>query len=271
MIIAFVMALLVGCTGPVIVADSDLVVAHRKLAVVIGQSNARGAGLVVEIADQGLADPYPAVRYVSTIGNDANPPMTLSYPVDALGPRLDRAGVNRFGIELTLGRALDEYEPGRWAIAKFAFDSTALAGEWNPTGSYPTGMPNLFAQHVTFVKQAEIDTGSEIAAVIWEQGESDAGSVIVGSSYGIRLAEFIGAERYSLPVVPFIYGRLNAAMVGAGVQAVRVGQEANQTSSAIMVDQDSFALGGDHTHYTSASLVAMGPLFAKAVLSSESR
>lgn len=243
---------------------------RRKLVVIFGQSNAGSRGLVseLELADQNLATPYPAVPYIAETGDDANPPHTNTWPLDALGPRLDAFGIARFGIELTLGRTLDAAEPGGWALAKFAFGSTALGGEWNPLGPYPTGQPNLFTQGISFVKAAMVATDSDLGALIWIQGESDAPTVPVGQLYGIRLAEFIGAERFELglPEVLFVYGRLNITNTSPGAAGVRSGQEANQAPLAIMVDQDPFPLQRDMLHYSTQGLVDLGRTYAEAIL-----
>ena len=252
-----------------IVADASIdAVSVRRLILIAGQSNARGIGNAADI-DPAIAAPYPAVLYATTFGNDANPPLEKVYPVDALGPRIDMGGVNRFGIELTMGRTLDAAVPGGFVIGKFAFDSTSIAGEWSPTGAYPTipaGGPNLFTQLATFEHDLATATGSELAAFVWIQSESDALNAVNGSLYGMRLAMFIGAVRFAMPSVPFIYARINAANAGAGTAQTRSGQEANQRPGVIMVDTDAFGLQSDHAHFTSASLVGLGPVFAQTIL-----
>jgi Carbohydrate esterase, sialic acid-specific acetylesterase len=250
-------------------ANIDAQPPRRKLVVIFGQSNAGSRGLVSELADPTLAIPYPAVPYIAEAGTDNNPPIITIAALGALGPRPSMAGEEAFGIELTLGRALDAAAPGQWAIAKFAFGSTALAGEWWPQGVWPTGQPNLFSQEITFVQQALVATDSDLGALIWIQGESDAVTVALGDRYQIELAEFVGAERLMLPAdptIPFIYGRLNINNPQPGAAAVRAGQDANQNRYAIMVDQDPFPLRSDLTHYTTPAVLDLGTLYATTVL-----
>lgn len=246
--------------------------AKRKLVLLFGQSNAASRGLVSELADPSLADPYPAVPFTEQIGNNYNPPTVLTYPVGPLQPypRLD--GLDSFGVELSMGRALDAAEPGQWAIAKIGYGSTALAGEWWPTGQWPTGQPNLFTQQLAYVQQALADTGSDLAAMVWIQGESDAVTVALGQRYELGLAMFMGAEREKLPCdprVPFIYGRLNINNPQVGRDAVRASQEANQNRYAILVDQDPYPLGPDLTHYTTQGVLDLGTLYAQTILAHE--
>ena len=274
----------IGVTPDAIVATfdgsstgSDAAAPPRKLAVIFGQSNAGTPGRTADLAGLGradLGDPYPAVPYISETGTDNNPPITQVVPLGPLAPIVNTSGIGTFGIELSLGRALDAAEPGQWAIARFAFGSTALAGEWAPNANWPTGEPNLFTQEITFVQQALAATGTELGALIWIQGESDAPTVALGQAYGLHLAEFIGAERLELPAdprVPFVYGRLNVNNPQLGTADVRTGQEANQNVYAIMVDQDPFPLQADLTHYTSQGDIDLGTLYATTILDFETR
>lgn len=234
----------------------------------MGQSNAGTPALTSGLADPSLALPYPNVPYIARTGNDLTPPVLVDYPVGDLGPRGDVNGVSKFGIELTLGRGLDAFLPNGWALAKFAYASTALAGEWSPTSIFPTSDPtNLYTQCIAYIAAAEAATHSQLAAIVWIQGESDSGSISVAKEYGIRLAEFIGAMRFSAAPVPFIYGKLNVNCFGLGVPTTRAGQVAAQLSAenVLMVDMDAFGLQGDATHYTAASLVSLGSLYAQEI------
>lgn len=266
-------ALIAACTGHHQAAAADASVdaspVTRKLVVIAGQSNAGRPALVSELTDPTVADPYPAIQIIDETGTDTNPPTVLVYPLGDLSAHPNLAGAPGFGIELTLGRTLDQAQPGVWSIARFAFGSTALGGEWQPFGGWPTGQPNLFTQFNTFVHDAEDQTGAKLAALIWIQGESDAPTVALGQEYGIRLAEFFGAERMELQLsgeVPFIYGRLNVWNPQAGTPYVRAGQEAVENDDNIMVDQDSYQLRPDLTHYTTQAVLDLGTRYGQAVL-----
>jgi hypothetical protein len=244
-----------------------------QLVLMIGQSNAGSQGLVSELADPTLAQPYPAVQFAEVIGLLNGAPVT--YPLGPLQPYpgLQPGNPPAFGFELSMGRELDAHDPGRWAIAKYSIGSTTLGGSWPTTGSYdPVGSPvNLYTAANAFGQKVAQQAGATLAAIVWIQGESDA----VGAAespyavtYGVRLAEQIGAERFTWRDrgVPFIYGRLNVNAAGAGVADVRAGQEANQGPLEIMVDQDPYPLRSDMAHYTTESVVDLGRVYADAVL-----
>lgn len=247
----------------------------RRLVVVFGQSNAGNQGSAAELADPALAAAYGAVPYEGVLGNEGTTSTPIvSWPLGALGPRTNYKGVDgTMGVEVSLGRALDEARPGGWAIAKYSIGSSSLAGSWNPTGLYsPTyNGVNLFDQQVAYIRQALADTHATLGALVWIQGESDAAGATVpvaAQQYGVRLAEFFAAERWALgaPDAPIVYGRLNAKYPGAGTPDVRAGEEANQTSNQIMVDQDPYPLQADSTHYTTEGVVDLGRVYAAAVL-----
>lgn len=244
----------------------------RKLVVICGQSNAVGTGRVRFLDPQAaeLAEPYPAVPFASNTGDDRDPPEVRDYPMEPLGARMGRAELG-FGIELTLGRALDDARHDEWAIAKFGRSSTALAIEWDPSGTYPPMDPNgqnLFEQFVAYVAaQAEV-MEAEVAAFIWIQGESDAPTGYAARNYGRRLRVFVDLLRQQFPV-PFIYQQLNAAAPYEFTAELRAEQERVQSDWMILENTDdgyAFPLRADLVHYDESALLTLGEVYAERVL-----
>lgn len=272
------MVLACACSHPAAHPDATAPPAGRRLVVLFGQSNAGNQGSAADLADQTLAEPYAAVPYEGVLGNEGTTTTPIvTWPLGPLGPRTNYKGIDgTLGVEIALGRVLDEANPGGWAIAKYSIGSSSLAGSWNPTGLYsPTGNgANLFEQQVAFVKQALAHTNTELGALVWIQGESDAAGATVpvaAQQYGVRLAEFFAAERWALgaPDVPILYGRLNAKYPGAGTPDVRAGEEANQAANQILVDQDPYPLQSDSTHYTTDGVLDLGRVYAAVILGYE--
>lgn len=244
----------------------------RQLIIICGQSNARGAGLVTDVIDPvqaGLLLAYPNVPFVYKCDGNTDPPVYNTYANAPLGPRVF-VGVNRFGIELTMMRVLDQYFPNKWACGKCAYDSTSLNSDWAPgRGAYSDLSPAPFTTLLNFIAQTLIDTSSELGAVIWIQGENDAGALGTANAYGTNLLAFIDALRAVQPGVPFIYGRLNWAYTVGGFTAnLRASQEAirGSRSNLVLVNTDDFPLQGDNTHYPAQSVIALGYRYAAAVL-----
>ena len=242
--------------------------AKRHLVIIAGQSNADNTALVSELTDTSFATAFPAVRYMVKLGNAADPPTVVQYGAQDLDDLL-RSSQQRMGIELSLGRDLDHSLADKWAIGKFAYSATSLISNWDPFGTFPTSDPtNLVAQFIAFVQQAEQDTNSKLAAIVWIQGETDAFNSAAATGYDDNLIELVGVVRAALGTVPWIYGRLNAQYVADYAAETRTAQAAadGALTDLIMMDQDSVPLGADVIHYDADGVVALGHLYAPEVL-----
>lgn len=300
--------------APAMAVDAAPATPPLRAVVIIGQSNAQGIALVSQLA-AGFADPnalpYPAVPLYARYGDDLSPQTVHTYsgPLSPLcigsGDGTMTAGSAgstcafgpEFGIELSLGRALDAADPGGWVIGKFTADSTFLADQWWPWSFYcPSGScgsaadgqlgsastaPNMYWTYLDWQAAFLSQTGAQLAAVIWIQGEEDAETVPLGARYGAELAAFITASRfdwqnsYGGSAVPFIYGELTNGDLGLpsepGAALVRAGQTANQHApQVVMVNQDNLPLF-QTVHFTGPDMIALGSAYASAVLSSVGR
>jgi len=241
----------------------------KRLVLIPGQSNAVGVALTTALADLSYAYAYPAVRLMAKLGDNANPPFVLTYPPQALDDLVNSAQP-RFGIELSLGRRLNHALPNDWAISKFAFSGANLAAHFNPHGPFPTGQPNLFTQLCAYGAQAQVDTDSVLAdgGALLVHGESDAGDPATAAAYGDNLVNFVTELRKALGYMPFLYGRLNIGANYPYCDVVRAEQARvnGALPGMIMIDQDSVPLGPDNVHYAAAGYIALGHIYAKALL-----
>lgn len=236
-------------------------------ALILGQSNAVGVGLVSGLTDASYATAYPAVHYVAQIDGNTDPPVLTTYDGDLDDVFFSAA--QRMGIELSLGRDLDHSMPDRWVILKSALSSTSLSGNHDPNGTYPTAQPNWFTQCVTFARAQLAALNARLGVVIWIQGENDGGALGTANAYDDNLLEYVDALRAALGEVPFLYGRLNAAADVLYKTELRASQ-ANcngARTDLIMVDMDAVALDAtDNVHYTADGYVALGHIYASAAL-----
>jgi len=240
---------------------------QRRLIVIAGQSNAQ-----TWIASAGLTDPsfavsYPNVTHLTKQDSNTDPPVWTSTGPASLAP-VFYGGSYKIGLEASLMRTLDRAAPGQVMVAQYALAGTSLAINWAPGGSYPSlDPPNLFTQFISYVRAAQTATSSRIAAVIWNQGETDAGTLAYANAYEANLTAFIAAVRVEFPAVPFVIGRLNTAYaIGAHTSTVRTAQAAVDTADArvALVNQDGQSIAGDGSHYTADGYVALGKLYAAA-------
>lgn len=237
------------------------------LIALVGQSNARGDGRVSELTggDVALADEFADVESIIREGSGTAYPPTWSVDIP-LGPTEPHTfvGINRFGVEVVIARDLFAARPDEtWIIVKATLDSTSMWNQWRP--SIPTD-PNHFEIVHDWIVEKATETSCTPAAYIWIQGESDAGVLARANAYGGYLSEFVSAMRLKLGSIPFIYGRLHTGYLGAYTSIVRAGQAALGLSNVHMIDQDSYTLRSDVTHYTTASVIAMGAAYADKVL-----
>lgn len=272
-------------------ASTDTGPARLRAVVIIGQSNARGIGIVSELPGSDYA--YPPLPFSVMYGNFLQPQIQRTY-TGALTPLCIKflatgsatsdcpADDQSFGIELSLASALGS----GWVIGKYTADGTSLAEEWDPTGTWcPAGPcvgsdgapnPTMYQAYVAWQAAFLAQTGAQLAAVIWIQGEQDATTIPLATAYGGELTTFIAdVRRDSGVAVPFLYGELpladgsamdGSALTEPGVAEVRAGEVADQdvAQGIIMVSQDGYAMTG--VHFVGSSLIALGSAYATALL-----
>ncbi|WP_437553329.1 sialate O-acetylesterase [Sorangium sp. So ce367] len=280
-----------------------------KVFVLAGQSNMVGYGvgrqLPVELQSQ------PDVWY-----DHYNPDAREGGPYAAAtsadwGPLEPKGEARRYGPEITFGRAIAAaYPEHRIAIVKMAQGGTNLVDHWGrglapdpevlyksqlyhallgklDSATYEGDRALRYPEEVTRLDGALARLESEghpyeIAALVWMQGENEAGWS-AAFSYGDTLRGFIAAIRADLgvPGLPVVLGRVSDNLYPANGGPIAAGKEANidavraaqvtvaeEDPRVAWVDTDDFtARSPDDTyHFDSAAYQLLGERFAEAYL-----
>ncbi|WP_437909702.1 sialate O-acetylesterase [Sorangium sp. So ce327] len=280
-----------------------------KVFVLAGQSNMVGYGvgrqLPVELQSQ------PDVWY-----DHYNPDAREGGPYAAAtsadwGPLEPKGEARRYGPEITFGRAIAAaYPEHRIAIVKMAQGGTNLVDHWGrglapdpevlyksqlyhallgklDSATYEGDRALRYPEEVTRLDGALARLESEghpyeIAALVWMQGENEAGWS-AAFSYGDTLRGFIAAIRADLgvPGLPVVLGRVSDNLYPANGGPIAAGKEANidavraaqvtvaeEDPRAAWVDTDDFTVRApdDAYHFDSAAYQLLGERFAEAYL-----
>ncbi len=262
-----------------IAADSEdtTLIFPPRLVIIAGQSNAVGIGATSDLSDASYADAYPAVRYKWQISTAADNPPT--YNTRANFGDLEPIQSNLFGIEASLGRALDTDGSATWYIAKFAVSETSFVANWSPDNAYPTADPdgiNLYTRFKNYVQAAMAEANTEDVTLCWVHGETDTRTTGGSQNYADNFEDFVTQLRADLGIdLPVVYGRLNAnySWTVPERNATRAMQESMRAllPGMSMVDQDGAELGVDNVHYTADGYVTLGERYAAKVLTPDSQ
>ncbi|WP_437986727.1 sialate O-acetylesterase [Sorangium sp. So ce117] len=280
-----------------------------KVFVLAGQSNMVGYGvgrqLPVELQSQ------PDVWY-----DHYNPDAREGGPYAAAtsadwGPLEPKGEARRYGPEITFGRAIvAAYPEHRIAIVKMAQGGTNLVDHWGrglapdpevlyksqlyhallgelDSATYEGDRALRYPDEVTRLDGALARLESEghpyeIAALVWMQGENEAGWS-AAFSYGDTLRGFIAAIRADLgvPGLPVVLGRVSDNLYPANGGPIAAGKEANidavraaqvtvaeEDPRVAWVDTDDFTVRSpdDAYHFDSAAYQLLGERFAEAYL-----
>ena len=270
-----------------------------------GQSNMDGYGRVEDLPE-GLDGPVEGVMIFH--GNTAED----STPVDGRGVWAElRPGhgvgytsdgedgeySERFGVELTFARALQELEPeARIALVKYSRGGTSIDrsaagsfGCWEP--DFPGGRGAGINQydhflatvrHATAVRDIDGDGEDDTLVprgIVWMQGESDAAwSLEIAERYEAHLARLMGLVRATLRAddLPVVVGRISDSGLDEEEQDGRVWNHgdvvreaqasfvARDGHAALVTSTDEYAYS-DRWHYDSAGYIDLGRQFATAI------
>lgn len=247
---------------------------RKKLVVIAGQSNAIG---MLSAAAVGLDAAYPAVRwYYRHAKAAATTWFTEPGGWTDLMPRTTVIDGIQFpagtaGVELSLGRYLAENDPSStWYLAAMGVDGSGLADEWlNP--AFPASGGALLAQLKTFIADRISESGAELSAVVWIQGESDSTESPDNTNYATNLTTLIETELRGSFGSSFkaIVHRLTSKYSGGSSAIIRAAQEGFCVgkSNAQYTIADDLVLR-DAAHYDDASVVTLGQRIGAAVLRS---
>ncbi|WP_437603173.1 sialate O-acetylesterase [Sorangium sp. So ce590] len=280
-----------------------------KVFVLAGQSNmvgfGVGAALPAEIQSQ------PDIWY-----DHHNPDARTGGPYAAAtsadwGPLEPKGEARRYGPEITFGRAMAAaYPEHRIAIVKMAQGGTNLVDHWGrglapdpevlyksqlyhallgklDSATYAGDRALRYPDEPTRLDNALARLESEghdveIAALVWMQGENEAGWS-AAFRYGDALRAFIAAVRADLgvPELPVVLGRISDNLYPANGGPIAAGKEANidavraaqvtvaeEDPRVAWVDTDDFTPRppSDAWHFDSAAYQLLGQRFAEAYL-----
>lgn len=265
-------------------SDPMATMSGTKILVVGGQSNGNGFAFTAnQIAVPNISFPYSAVKEIdhgATINGDPlvwtfDRPVTLGNTLPSpvgvtpvsLSPRTGDANGDS-GVELSLMRRLDRAWPGRWALAKMCIPSSSMLN-WIAIGStYPTATPHLIDQWTAYLTFCETVFSGKIWGVLWHQGESDAQTAPLSSTWEARMTDLIAATRtLTGRTTPFFLPRLHSTSPGAFNATIRTATAnlAANLQRVKMIDIDP--VGVTTLHYTDDQYAVAGVLESKDVIS----
>jgi len=199
---------------------------------------------------------------------------------------------NRFGIELSFAKKLQEYYPGqKIALIKYAkggssIDSLAAAqfGAWDPHYNGKTGI-NQYDHFLAMLNNAlstkDLDgDGREDylvpMGILWMQGESDGDKTeAIAQEYYHNLSQLMNLIRASLRTddLPVVVGKISDSWnapdgkVWDYGELVQYAQEkfAREDGNAAIIRTTRYYKYSDPWHYDSAGYIDFGKQFADAV------
>jgi len=245
------------------ILETEGVIVGPKVFIIAGQSNAVGAAHIRDLSPE-LASYATSYRLQYAQEREC--------PTDFLGGAADFTSGwvarvapfrTRFiGVEMSLGRRLIERFGSNIVLMKHATSGTNLWSEWEPDSGN-----SLFGYFTTFVdaRMAELPPGSQVAGLIWMQGNGDGSFPQTAKSYAGNLAYFINSfrDRYGdVPVLLESGSPLEAVTYGDIVRE-RQARVAAHLENVFIVDSSDLALR-DTQHYTADSYITLGERMADA-------
>lgn len=226
--------------------------ADRAVAVIAGQSNARGRGLIA--GTEFATTPTVAnARIFNSTG--------FSWAALTAGTNNDAFSTSHLGLEMGLAKQFTTLSGRAIDIVKSGIDGTPITS-WDAANS---NFINLRAAMQRARWELE-DAGHVVQPFfIWYQGESDAGNTTDANAYQTRLATFINGilDHEGFRQCPFYVIQIsqNPALVGTQtiINAGITLSVTNPTSAHVRsVETSDIAVNIDANHIDAASLNAVG-------------
>ena len=225
-----------------------------------GQSNMVGSGRVADLDTVTISD---HIRYI-------NRGMQVDFSQDSA----------KFGPEVGLSQVLHQHFPdSNFILVKYAIGGASLldwAPDYDSTQAVITGNAHFGAMYDSLWKYvdqatATIDEPTEIAALLWMQGERDARIPEAGVDYYPRFKTFVERIRQDAdrPNLPIIFGLANPDPARyAAVDTVQVAQHriANEMDHVRMIDTSDLEKWDDKVHYNSAGQLELGRRYGQALV-----
>ena len=213
----------------------------ERLFILAGQSNMMGRGRTAELPEHLKQQPENISFYTH-------------------GRQSVIAKYNMFGPEVQFAHAMSKAYPNdKIIIIKTAASGSAIA-EWMPDTPLYKGL----LRQVGFVTDPAT---TNLEAIVWMQGETDARNAEAAQQYADNLKVFINSLRKDLKAesVPFIIGRITEHGINFPMEkVVRAAQNAvgKDDPNIIVVPTDGISKIYDKVHFDAKGQVELGKRFA---------
>jgi len=226
-----------------------------KVFLLGGQSNMSGSGTAV-------SDLPPELQ-------GAQSDILFFHGSSSALEHLQPGSGSSYGPEITFGRAVaDTFTNDTFALIKYARGATDLENDWNPaTGSTYTVFRNVVSNGLNALVQAGYAV--EIVGMLWTQGERDA-RLGFEAAYETNLHEFVADVRSRYGVgLPFFVSQLSSQQTSLPASGLAKVRQAQASIAAVdpdtyLIVTDTFDMGDDNLHFSSAGQMALGQGFADA-------
>ena len=185
-----------------------------------------------------------------------------------------------FGPELFFGITLSEAWPKeKILLIKLAAGATSLHGSWNPdwrenkaAAMGEESEPRLYSALTAYVKQVLSGYGGgeyEICAMLWVQGETDAGNETAAAEYGNNLRDLVERIRHDMgrETLPFLLFQVGHGKVVEGMK-----RTAREVPNVTLIPQSldpislDFYQKMENGHYNYEGMKRLGHRFAELFL-----
>ena len=261
-LLALPIALAAGC-GDAVDERADAMPVHlegppRAVYVIALQSNAVGGAHVEELAPElgAVVATDPSVVEAWQLNCPKHGVDGVCGDVHGWTALAPRPYSDAFGIELSLGRRLDE-RYGSIALIKTATNGTPVGTEWQPDAA-----PGRWQWHymIDFVQRrmTELPAGSSVAGLILVGCEGDATKLETAAALDARLVSLIVAFRQVYGEVPVVITELNAALAYVAEARMRQHLVADQLPGVDVVPTGDLVFRDGIVHYDAPSFIALG-------------
>jgi len=230
----FLLSLLLLINYPLMSSEKQKHDSRKKIKVFIlaGQSNMEGRADANKLLPHDLERLSKVQAKVQLAFN--NEPVC---PLKAVKPPAEIAEIYKldaiFGPELFFGINLSEAWPDeKILLIKLSEGATSLHGSWHPEWSDDKATlmgeeqePKLYQALINYVEKTLSEYKKdeyEICAMLWVQGETDAGNKTAAKAYGENLQQFISHIRQDLEneTLPFLLFQVGHGKVVEGMMEV---------------------------------------------------
>ena len=233
--------------------------ADELVFILAGQSNMVGQGNTQELA-----------------ANYQRTPKNVDFYFNGYKTELNR--FSHFGPEIGFAHELARYVPNKKIkLIKFAVGGTSLFAwdpKWNAAKAHSTGNSSSGALFKKLIKTAKIpfnQNESNLAGILWMQGEADAKYPNAAQTYAVNLNRFVSALRNELnsPQAMFIMGLVNPPIdLFPSAPIVQSAQHlaSNRIRNLRLVETEDLSKRNDRLHYNTNGQLELGKRFARAYL-----